>query len=123
MTGCNLDLDAAAGEIRAFLSGHPALLVREQGEVLLRLEGEQSGYSLVAEHGKLVLHAWSPERSLMRRVVGWQARSGRLLLECRRLGQAQPLPLMLEPAGETGEMARTRSEFRQGVLGLLKQPV
>ena len=121
MTGSTLDVETAASEIRAFLSGHPALLVREQGEVVLRLEGEQSGYSLAAEHGKLVLHAWSPERSLMRRVVGWQARSGRLLLECLRLGQVQPLSLLLEPAGVTGELARTRSEFRQGVLGLLQR--
>lgn len=114
-------LDAAAACVREFLSQHPAIVLHEQGETLLRLEAEDSGYSLSTENGKLVLHAWSSERSLVRRIVACELRSGRLRLDCLRFGVAHPVSVLLEPAGLVTPLIRSRSEFRQAVLALLQR--
>jgi hypothetical protein len=114
--------DAAAHLVRTFLAQHPAIVLHEQGEALLRLEeGEEGGYALSSENGKLVLHAWSTERSLVRRIVGCELRSGRLHLECMRFGLAHPVVVILEPAGLLAPLTRSRSEFRQAVVALLQR--
>lgn len=115
------NMEAAAACVRDFLSRHPTIALHEQGETLLRLEAEESGYALSTENGKLVLHAWSPERSLVRRIVGCQLRAGRLHLDCLRFGLHHPVSVVLEPAGLVTPLARSRSEFRQAVVALLQR--
>lgn len=113
--------EAAAAVIREFLAQSPAFVLHELGEALLRLESEDSGYSLSTENGKLVLHAWSPERSLVRRIVGCERRAGRLHLECLRFGLSHPVAVVIEPAGLVTALARSRTEFRQAVVALLQR--
>lgn len=114
-------VDAAANCIREYLAGHAVLMLHEQGETLLRLGEGDSGYALSTENGKLVLHAWSSERSLVRRVVGCELRVGRLHLECLRFGLAHPVAVIFEPAGLLTGLTRSRSEFRQSVVALLQR--
>ncbi len=114
------DRNDAANRLRGFMAAHPAVLVVENDEVLLRLEGPQCGYSLQAEPQRLVLHWWSPERNLVRRVEGLEIRGQKLRLWVRRLGQAQPSPLWLLPAGALPPRSRSRQEFRRRLLGKLR---
>jgi hypothetical protein len=50
-------------------------------------------YSSSAEHGKCLLHLWSGERNIVRRVLEGEIEKGGLRLPIQRLRQARPSKL------------------------------
>ncbi len=60
----------------------------EDGAVLFDLA--QSRYSISGEHNKCLLHVWSGERNVVRRVLGAEIDGEALRLKVQRLGQARP---------------------------------
>ena len=63
-------------------------MVREQGAILFDLA--QSRYSISGEYNKCLLHLWSAERNLVRRVLDLEVRRDVLRLSVQRLGQTKP---------------------------------
>jgi hypothetical protein len=110
------ELESDRAAIEAFRAEHETLRVRENGEVVIALNGDNSGLSASTEHGKLVLHFWSPERSIVRRVHAVQTSAHGLRLLCTRFGQATPSPLLLESADASPAAENHRDEFRRMVL-------
>jgi hypothetical protein len=79
-------------EIQDFIASSQSGAVIEDGEVLFDLS--QCRYSLSAENGRCVFHAWSSERNCVRRVLDAEATAGTLRLQVQRLGK--PKPTLLE---------------------------
>ena len=63
----------------------------EDGAVAFDLA--QSKYSISGERNKCVLHLWSSERNVVRRVLEAEVKNEVLRLEVQRLGQARPSKL------------------------------
>ena len=77
--------------VEEFLAESRDAAIIEDGVVLFDLAS--SRYSLSAEHQKCVLHLWSAERNLVRRVVDAEVTKDVLRLSVQRLGQARPTKL------------------------------
>ena len=92
-------MDAASlqGILEDFLAGAADAVVLEQGAVLFELSSAR--YSISDEHGKTLLHLWSAERNLVRRVLEAERKGDLLKLAVIRFGQSRPATL---------EMWRTR---------------
>jgi hypothetical protein len=84
-----------AGELRRALDGVCAAgapEVRENGEWLAGLEGAQ--YEVSGQNGTALLHLWSGQQSLVRRVLRVAEESaGRVVLEVSRFGYPRPAHL------------------------------
>ena len=86
MTSQNL-----ASVVEGFLSGSSAALVRENGAVLFDLA--EARYSISGENNKCLIHFWSEERNLVRRVLDVEARGETLRVTVQKMGQAKPVRL------------------------------
>jgi hypothetical protein len=98
--------------IATFLAEHPAAALLEDGKLLFDLRTAR--YSVTAEHGRCVLHLWSEERNLVRRVVGTTERKGALRLSVLRMGQMRPQTLELVPdrdRRQPSERETTRTKY------------
>ena len=73
--------------LQQFLADAPEAVVIEDGVVLADFGSAK--YSITGE-GKCVLHIWSEERNMVRRVVDFQGSNGILQLQVLRFGQSQP---------------------------------
>lgn len=71
-----------------FLAGAADVEVLEQGAPLFHLSSAR--YSLSEDHGKCVLHLWSAERNVVRRVFDAERKADLLKLTVLRFGQAHP---------------------------------
>ena len=80
-----------AQELQDFLAESPGSLVLEDGLVLFDLADAK--FSISDENDKCLLHLWSTERNLVRRVTDAQRKNGSLLLEVRKFGQPKPTKL------------------------------
>jgi hypothetical protein len=85
--------EVVAGALEAFLAEAPGAVVLEDGKLLFEMRAAK--YALSTEHGRCVLHLWSEERNLVRRVVAAELRgpaSGTrtLRLSVMRFGHAKP---------------------------------
>jgi hypothetical protein len=74
-----------------FLAIASDALILEDGAVVFDLS--QSKYSISGEHNKCLLHVWSAERNVVRRVLEAEVKNERLLLAVQRLGQSKPTKL------------------------------
>jgi hypothetical protein len=74
--------------LEQFLADAPRAIVVEEGEVLFDFPAAR--YSISGD-GKCVLHLWSEERNVVRRVLDAQVKGRTLRLEVLRFGQAKPL--------------------------------
>ena len=74
-----------------FLGGSRHAVVLEDGARVFDLA--ESKYSISGEFDKCLLHLWSEERNVVRRVVDAEVRNGNLRLLVQRLGQARPSKL------------------------------
>jgi len=101
--------------LQRFLADAPGAVVIEDGVVLL--EFSSAKYSISGE-GKCVLHLWSEERNLVRRVLDATAAPGALRLEVLRFGQSQPtlLEIVASRDRRTGAAKRAARNRYQGVL-------
>src|SRR5579863_4445950 len=113
-----------AAEIRRALDGIAstgAPEVRENGEWLAALDGLQ--YEVRAQGDAALLHLWSAQQSLVRRVVRLAEESrDRVVVEVQRLGHARNAQLEFVAAGARRDTRRVdrekfRSRMRQILIG------
>ncbi len=82
---------AFARSLEDFLAGSCGALVVESGAVVFDLA--QSKYSISGETNKCLLHLWSTERNIVRRVLDAEIKKDVMRLAVQRLGQARPIKL------------------------------
>ena len=74
-----------------FLSlAHDAIILEDGAETF---DLTRAKYSISGEYNKCLLHVWSPERNIVRRVLDLQEKNDVLRLQVQRLGQAHPTKL------------------------------
>lgn len=83
-----------AAQLRTFFEDQPSSVLIEEGRILFDLRLAQT--TVVAEHGYCVLHVWSQERDLVRKVVDVTVRKKGLRLHVLRMGRTKPETLELE---------------------------
>jgi hypothetical protein len=74
-----------------FLATAQDAVVLEDNTVLFDLA--ESKYSISGEHNKCLLHVWSSERNVVRRVIEAEVKNETLRLAFQRLGQSRPSKL------------------------------
>jgi hypothetical protein len=83
--------DSLRQVLSEFLADARAASVIEDGEVVFDMA--RSKYSISGEYEKCLLHLWSSERNVVRRVLEVQVKEGSLRLQVQRLGQSHPTKL------------------------------
>jgi len=83
--------ESLARAVGDFLAAASDAVIVEDGAVVFDLS--RSKYSISGERNKCLLHVWSDERNVVRRVVEAEIKSERLVLAVQRLGQARPTKL------------------------------
>ncbi len=83
--------DALMRTVEDFLAGARDAVVLDDGAVLFDLA--QAKYSISGERNKCLLHFWSEERNLVRRVLDVEVKNEVLRLAVQRLGQTRPSKL------------------------------
>ena len=74
-----------------FLIGAHAAVVVEDGAIAFDLA--ESKYSISGEYNKCLLHLWSSERNVVRRVLDAEVKATTLRLQVQRMGQNRPTRL------------------------------
>lgn len=108
-----IDATSLATTLQDYLAAHARLTIAEDDEVLFDIPGAH--YSVSGEHGKCLLHLWSPDRNIVRRVLSVEEKKNELTLTIQRFGQSKPNTLHLMPAGERtapGARAAERAAYR-----------
>src|SRR5271166_3352515 len=113
MLRCRTTMHAAAAVspesldnlLQEFLADAPAAFVIEDGVVLLDFSSAK--YSVTGD-GKCVLHIWSEERNLVRRVLEAKADRFSLELQVLRFGQSQPTIMEIGVSGDRRSGANKR---------------
>ncbi|MBV9573419.1 MAG: hypothetical protein JOY93_05150 [Acidobacteriales bacterium] len=85
--------ESLARTLEHFLSGCQGAVVVENGAVLFDLTA--SKYSISGERNKCLLHVWSTERNVVRRVLEAQIKNEVLQLAVQKLGQSRPTKLTI----------------------------
>src|SRR4029077_4431379 len=83
--------DTLIRSVEDFLAGARDAVVLDDGAVLFDLS--QAKYSISGERNKCLLHLWSPERNVVRRVLDVEIKNEVLRLTVQRLGQTRPSKL------------------------------
>src|SRR5881394_1259679 len=83
--------DALVRTVEEFLSQAHDAVVLEDGAVVFDLA--QAKYSISGEHNKCLLHLWSSERNVVRRVLDIETRGETLRMTVQRMGMAKPTKL------------------------------
>jgi hypothetical protein len=84
-------LESTVRLLEHFLCSSCDAVVLEAGAAVFDLAIAK--YSSSAEHGKCLLHLWSAERNIVRRVLEGEIEKGGLRLPIQRLRQARPSKL------------------------------
>lgn len=74
-----------------FLEGSRAAVVVEDGVIVFDLA--ESKYSISGEYNKCLVHLWSNERNVVRRVLDAEIKGATLRLQVQRMGQNRPTRL------------------------------
>jgi hypothetical protein len=80
--------EALARTVEDFLAGARDAIVLDDGAAVFDLA--QAKYSISGERNKCLLHLWSAERNLVRRVLDVEIKHEVLRLAVQRLGQTRP---------------------------------
>jgi len=80
--------DSLRQMLAGFLAGSRAAVVVEDGTVTFDLT--EAKYSISGEFNKCLLHLWSHERNVVRRVLDAEVKGGTVRLQVQRLGQNRP---------------------------------
>ncbi len=78
-------------ELEEFLAGSTDAVVLEDGAVAFDLR--EARYSISEQHGKVLLHLWSNERNVVRRVLDVERTKDSLQISVLRFGQTRPIKL------------------------------
>jgi len=87
----SMTAESLSREVEHFLAGSRGAVVLENGAVVFDLA--QAKYSISGECNKCLLHLWSAERNVVRRVLDLEVQNETLRLAVQRLGQARPTKL------------------------------
>src|SRR5260370_34698040 len=87
--------ETLASTLEGFLSGSSSAVVIEDGAVVFDLG--QAKYSVSGESNKCLLHLWSQERNVVRRVLDVETKGETLRVTVQRMGQARPTQLDICP--------------------------
>jgi len=82
---------ALADALEGFLSTSSSAIIVEEGAVVF--DRAQSKYSISGETNKGLLHLWSSERNVVRRVLDIETRGETLRITVRRMRMAKPTKL------------------------------
>src|SRR6266496_885328 len=82
-----------ASALEGFLGGSTGAVVVEDGAVVFDLQ--KAKYSVSGETSKCLLHLWSEERNIVRRVLDVQAKGETLHVTVQKLGQLRPSKLAI----------------------------
>jgi hypothetical protein len=113
-----VDTQQTSNAIREFLAGCRNAVVIEGGEITFDLRDAR--YSVSGEHGKTLLHLWSPERNVVRRVLDCEQRREELVLTVQRFGQTRPAKLHLRD-GDARRAPAARDTARAAYRALLRR--
>jgi hypothetical protein len=80
-----------ASALEGFLSGSSGAVVMEDGAVVFDLQ--HAKYSVSGENSKCLLHFWSEERNIVRRVLDVEAKGESLRVTVQKMGQPRPTRL------------------------------
>ncbi len=121
MPTCSLSAEMLARTIETFLLEQPNSVLIENGDVLFDFGSAR--YSVSGE-GKCVLHVWSEERNIVRRVLDFEARPRLLRLSVLRFGKSKPE--VLEISADAGHRSATalraaRAEYQRLLVRLLER--
>ena len=83
--------DSLSQVLSDFLAGANAAIVVEDGAVAFDLAA--SKYSISGEYNKCLLHLWSNDRNVVRRVLDAEVKGTSLRLQVQRMGQNRPTKL------------------------------
>src|SRR5262245_38524691 len=83
--------ETLAREVGSFLADTRSGTILEDGVELFDLA--ETRFSITTEHDKCLLHLWSAERNIVRRVIDAEAKNGDLRLTVTRFGQSKPQKL------------------------------
>jgi hypothetical protein len=83
--------ETLATELEGFLSRSGGAVVIEDGAVMFDLE--HAKYSVSGESNKCLLHLWSEERNVVRRVLDVETKGESLRVTVQRMGQVRPTKL------------------------------
>jgi hypothetical protein len=114
--------EALMRTVEDFLAGARDAVVLDEGAVLFDLA--QAKYSVSGERNKCLIHLWSEERNLVRRVVDVEVKREVLQLAVQRLGQTHPSKLEIcrqrDRRTPTAKRA-TRLAYQQSLQGTLER--
>ena len=108
--------------LELFLADHPRSTVAEDDEVVFTLPAAR--YSVSGDAHKSLIHLWSTERNLVRRVLDFETRAHELTLKVQRFGQSRPNLLHLLADGDRtspGSRAAERAVYRQLLKRVLER--
>jgi hypothetical protein len=114
--------EALARTVEDFLAGAEDAIVLDDGAAVFDLA--QAKYSISGERNKCLLHLWSAERNLVRRVLQVEIRHDVLRLAVQRLGQTRPgkLEICRQRDHRTPTARRAaRLEYQRGLQRLLER--
>ena len=83
--------DSLSHMLSEFLNGARAAVVVEDAAIAFDLA--EAKYSISGEHSKCLLHLWSNERNVVRRVLDAEVKAATLRLQVQRMGQNRPTRL------------------------------
>jgi hypothetical protein len=83
--------DSLSTMVAGFLDGSRAAVVVEDGAVVFDLADAK--YSISGEYNKCLMHLWSSERNVVRRVLDAEIKGATLRLQVQRMGQNRPARL------------------------------
>jgi hypothetical protein len=104
---CAMTPESLVRAVEGFLAEARDAVVLEDGAVAFDLA--QAKYSISGDSNKCLLHLWSPERNVVRRVLEAEVSHEVLRLAVQRLGQSKPTKL---------EICRQRDRRTQPQSGL-----
>ncbi len=105
-----------ARALQAFLSESPRAVVTEDDEPIF--DFAHARYSISSDRGKCVLHLWSGERNIVRRVLEAESKDGALRLKVQRFGQSKPseIEICRDPDRRTPSARRAARAAYQRLL-------
>jgi hypothetical protein len=110
-----MDAETVARALQEFLAETPGALVMEDG--LAAFDLATARYSVSSEHSKCLLHLWSSENNMVRRVLDAERKRDVLKLTVQRFGKARPSILeVCSSAGRRSPTARKRARMAYAQL-------
>ena len=114
------DAQAIVQAFKGYLAEHPGAELLEGGVPLFCLS--EAKYTLEQHGDRVVLHLWSEQANLVRRICSASRRGKTLRLMAQRFGQTAPQPMELA-AGSVDHAIGDRGESRQRFLRVVERVV